>query len=127
VTVAAPSTWALCPVLSIVAVFCGGCVAAPNGAAAPSGRDIVIDGVSMNVRQVNGTALYGYVVDANGDERTGVVGTGNAVLVGGAPDRDKAIRAYGVFCSYDVSPADWDRDFVPQVPGTGDYQFEACL
>jgi hypothetical protein len=111
----------------LAAMLLTGCVAPADTGSAVGARSIVIDGATMNVRQVNGTALYGYVVDANGDERTGVVGTGNAVLVGGAPDRDRAIRAYGVFCSYDVSPADWDRDFVPQVPGTGDYQFEACL
>jgi hypothetical protein len=111
----------------LAAMLLTGCVAPADTGSAVGARSIVIDGATMNVRQVNGTTLYSYVVDATGNGGTGAVGTGDAVLVGGAPDRDTAIRAYGVFCSYDVSPADWGGDFVPQVPGTNDYQFEACL
>jgi hypothetical protein len=100
-----------------------GCVAP---AEAPAGRSVVVDGVEMNVRAVADTALYSYVVNADGSEGTGIVGRGDAVLVGGAPDRDMAIWAYGRFCNIMADPAEWGGDFVPQVPGTGEYQFGAC-
>jgi hypothetical protein len=48
------------------------------------------------------------------------------VLVSGAPNRDMAIWAYGQFCNIMADPAEWGGDFVPQVPGTGEYQFGAC-
>ena len=111
----------------LISLLLAGCVAAQSSGTAVGARDIVIGGVKMNVRQVNGGTVYGMVADASGNYSDAPVGTGDAVLVRGAPDRNAAIRAMGVFCSFDVNPADWDTDQVPVLPGSGEYQFGACL
>lgn len=103
-------------------VALAGCVGAPAGEGSVS-REVTVGGTRMLVTQQADTQIYGMLVDDNGQSSGAVVGAGRALLVSGAADQDMAIRAMGVFCSYDVDPAEWDTDYVHRFDGTNDFQF----
>lgn len=102
------------------------CVAEQPGTRAAPGETIVIDGVTMQLRQeYDWPSMIAPVSAETGKTEFVQSGTEDTVIVSGSPDnRDRAIRALAQFCGEKIDPMRFDTQFVYKDPATGDWWFD---
>ncbi|MCX7669424.1 MAG: hypothetical protein N2439_05065, partial [Anaerolineae bacterium] len=109
---------ALAPAMALSA-----CVADQADTRPAAGETIVIDGVTMQVRQeYDWPSMIAPVSAETGETVIVQSGTEDTVIVSGSPDsRDRAIRALAQFCNEEIDPVRFDTQFVYRDPATGDW------
>jgi hypothetical protein len=114
---------ALLPMLLLAACVQAGPQAAGQAA---RGETIVIDGVTMQLRQeYNWPSMIAPINAETGKTEFVQSGTEDTVIVSGSPDsRVRAIAALAQFCGEEIDPMGFDTQFVYKDPATGDWWFD---
>ena len=114
---------ALLPMLLLAACVQAGPKAAGQAA---RGETIVIDGVTMQLRQeYDWPSMIAPVSAETGEAMVVQSGTEDTVIVSGSPDsRNRAIAALAQFCGEEIDPMGFDTQFVYKDPATGDWWFD---
>lgn len=103
------------------------CVQAEHaGTREAMGETIVIDGVTMQVRQeLDWPSMIAPVSAETGETVIVQSGTEDTVIVSGSPDdRDRAIAALAQFCGETIDPMRFDTQYTYKDPATGDWWFD---
>lgn len=109
-----------------LAMLLSACVADQADTRAAAGETIVIDGVTMQLRQeYDWPSIIAPINAETGKTEFVQSGTEDTVIVSGSPDnRDRAIRALAQFCNEAIDPMRFDTQFVYKDPATGDWWFD---
>ena len=102
------------------------CVAEQPGTREAMGETIVIDGVTMQLRQeLNWPSMIAPINAETGKTEFVQSGTADTVIVSGSPDdRDRAIAALAQFCGEEIDPMRFDTQYTYKDPATGDWWFD---
>lgn len=113
-----------CITLTLPALL-SACVQAEPASTRAADETIVIDGVTMTLRQEYGWPSMIAPVSAETGETVIVQsGTEDTVIVSGSPDsRDRAIAALAQFCGEEIDPMGFDTQYVYKDPATGEWWF----
>ena len=108
-----------------VAMLLSACVAEPAVTRA-AGETVVIDGVTMTLRQeYDWPSMIAPVSAETGETVIVQSGTEDTVIVSGSPDdRDRAIAALAQFCGEEIDPMRFDTQYTYKDPVTGDWWFD---